>query len=45
MEDAKKVFNQLKVDSQSVAFAEELLNKKTVSKTKKIKISKGQTIF
>ena len=45
MEDAKKVFNQLKVDPPRPCFCRGTVKLKTVSKTKKIKISKGQTIF
>ena len=45
MEDAKKVFNQLKVDPQSVAFAEELLNKRLLVRLKKSKYPKGKLFF
>ena len=42
MEDAKKVFNHLKVDPQSVAFAEELLNKRLLVRLKKSKYAKDK---
>ena len=45
MEDAKKVFNQLKVDPQSVAFAEELLNKRLLVRLKKSKYPKDKLFF
>ena len=45
MEDAKKVFNQLKVDPQSVAFAEELLNKRMLARLKKSKYAKDKLFF
>ena len=40
MEDAKKGFNQLKMDPQSVAFAEELLNKRLLVRLKNQNIQK-----
>ena len=45
MEDAKKVFNQLKVNPQSVAFAEELLNKRLLVRLKKPKYPKDKLFF
>ena len=45
MEDAKKVFNQLKVDPQSVAFAEELLNKRLLVRLKKSKYPSDKLFF
>ena len=45
MEDAKKVFNQLKVDPQSVAFAEKLLNKRLLVRLTKSKYPKVKLFF
>ena len=45
MEDAKKCFNQLKVDPQSVAFAEELLNKRLLVRLTKSKYPKDKLFF
>ena len=45
MEDAKKGFNQLKMDPQSVAFAEELLNKRLLVRLKKSKYPKDKLFF
>ena len=45
MEDAKKFFNQLKVDCQSVAFAEDLLKKRLSVRLKKSKYPKDKLFF
>ena len=45
MEDTKKVLNQLKVDPQSVAFAEELLNRRLLVRLKKSKYPKDKLFF
>ena len=45
MEDTKIFFNQLKVDPQSVTFAEELLNKRLLVRLKKSKYPKDKLFF
>ena len=42
---AKDAFNKLKVDSQSAAFAEEILDKKLLVRLKKSKYSRDKQFF
>ena len=41
----KDAFNKLKVDSQSAAFAEEILDKKLLARLKKSKYSRDKQFF
>ena len=42
---ARSIFNKLKTDPSSPAFAEEILDKKLLLKLKKIKVCRRQKIF